>query len=148
MPIGQLCLKICQMPSMHSVMVIALLPNRIKKCNIPQMQRDEKRQTNQEVLNEVLLWVLQRHMFKHNRSTESGYFNVLFADGNLRHCKPVLAAWLADCPEYSDLHHLRQRVCFRCKCPKNELGDYVPPDKQWPRWDHNLHTTLRDPETG
>jgi hypothetical protein len=96
------------------------------------------------VLNEVLRRVLQPLTFKQNPSAESGYYNVLCADGNFRRCKPVLAAWLAVCAEYSNLHHLERHVCFWCECPKNELGDYVPPDKQQPRHDHNLYRTLSD----
>jgi hypothetical protein len=33
------------------------------------------------------------------------------------------------------------------ECPQNELGDYVPPDKQHHRWDHNLYRTLSDANT-
>jgi hypothetical protein len=62
----------------------------------------------------------------------------------LQALQPVLAAWLPDCPEYSDLHHLEQHVCFWCDCTKNELGDYVPLDKQHPQQDHNLYRTLSD----
>jgi len=88
-----------------------------------------------------------RITFKHNPSAESGYYNVFCADGNFRCCKPVLAAWLADCSEYCDLHHPERHVCFWCECPKNELWDYVPPDKQHPRRDHNLYRTLSDANT-
>jgi hypothetical protein len=144
MKIGNLSSKIHQMPSTHSVVMVALLPIPIKNRNIPQKRLDEQRQTNQEVLKEVLRQLLQPLTFKHNPSAESGYYKVLCADGNFRRCKPVLAAWLADCPEYSDLHHLERNVCFWCECLKNELGDYVPPDKQHPRRDHNLYRTLSD----
>ena len=99
------------------------------------------------MLNEVLRQVLQPLIFTHNPRAESGYYNVFCADGNFRRCKPVLAAWLADCPEYSDLHHLEQHVCFWCECPKNELTDYVPPDKQHPRRDHNLYQTFSNANT-
>jgi len=109
--------------------MVALLWIPLKNRNIPQKRFDEQRHTNREVLNEVLRRVLQPLTFKQNPSAKSGYYNVLCADGNLRSCKPVLALWLADCPEYSDLHHLQRHVCFSCECPKNELGDYVPPDK-------------------
>ena len=47
----------------------------------------------------------------------------------------------------SDVHHLERLVCFRCECPKNELGDYVPSDKQHPRPDHNLYRTLSNANT-
>jgi len=139
--------KLRQMPSTHSVVMVTLLPILIKNRNIPQKQLDEQRHTNQEVLNEVLRRILQPLTFKQNPSAESGYYNVLCADGNFRRCKPVLAAWLADCPEYSDLHHLERHVCFWCECPKNELGDYVPTDKQHPRGDHNLYQMLSDANT-
>jgi len=139
--------KIRQMPSTHTVVIVALLPIPIKNRNIPQKGLDGHRQTNREVLNEVLWQVLQPLPFKQNPNPESGYYNVLCPDGNFRHCKPFLAAWLADCPDYSELQHLERHVCFWCECPKNELGDYVPSDKQHPQRDHNLYRTLSDANT-
>jgi hypothetical protein len=99
MTIGNQSSKIRQMPSAHTVVVVALLPIPIKNRNIPQKRLDEQGQTHREVLNKVLRWVLQPLTFKHNPNAESGYYNVLCADGNFRRCKPVLAAWLADYPE-------------------------------------------------
>ena len=147
MTIGNVSSKIRQMPSAHTVIMVALLPIPIKKRNIPQKWLDELLQTNREVLTKVLQWVLQPITSKQNPNTESGCYNVLCADGNFRCWKPVLAAWLADCPEYSDLHHLERHVCFWCKCPKNELGDYVPSDKEYCWQDHNLYRTLSDANT-
>jgi hypothetical protein len=129
MTIGNLSSKICQTPSTHSIVMVALLPIPIKNRNIPQTRLDEQRQTNREVLNQVLWRLLQPLTFKPNPRAGSGYYNVLCADGNFRCCKLVLEPWLADCPEYSDLHHLERHFCFWCECPKNELGDYVHPDK-------------------
>jgi len=142
--IGNLCSKIHQMPSSHSVVMVALLPIPLKNSNIPRTQLDGQWQTNQKVVNEVLRRVLQLLYFKHNPGAESGYYNVLCADGNFRHWKPVLAAWLADCSGYSDLHHLERHVLDWCECPKHPLGDYVPPNKQHPWWDHNVYRTLSD----
>jgi hypothetical protein len=85
-------LKIRQMPSVHTVVLVALLSIPIKNHNIPQKWLDEERQTNREVLNEVLRQVLQPLTLKLNPSAESGYYNVLSADGNFRRCKPVLPA--------------------------------------------------------
>ena len=112
MTIGNLSSNIRQMPSTHSVVMVALLQIPIKKRNIPQKRLDEQPQTNQEVLYEVVRRLLQPLTFKLNPSTGSGYYNILCGDGNFRHFKPALAAWLADCPEYSDLHHLERHVCF------------------------------------
>ena len=127
--------------------MVAFLPIPIKNSNTPQLRLDEEWRTNREVLNEVLWRVLQPLTVEKRHSTESGYYNNLFADGNSRHCKPVLAAWIADCPENSDLHHLKWHVCFWCECPKKELVDYVHPDYQHPRCDHNQCRMLTDANT-
>jgi hypothetical protein len=84
MTIGNLSSKVCHMPSMHNVMIVALLPIPIKNRNIPQNWMAEQRQTNREVLNEVLRRLLDPLTFKHNPSAESGYYNMLCADGNFR----------------------------------------------------------------
>jgi hypothetical protein len=147
MKFGNLSSRIRQMPSMHSVKMFALLPISITNRITPPKRLDEQWETNREVLNEVLRRVLHPLTCKQNPTAESGYYNILCADGNFRHCKPGLAAWFEDCPEYSDLHHCEQHVCFWCECPKDELGDYVPPDNQYPRRDPNLYRMLGDANT-
>jgi len=97
MIIGNVCSKLCQMPSSHSVVMAALLPIPIKNHNIPQKSLDEQQPTQREMLHKVLLWVLHPLTCKQNPSTESGYYNDLCADCNFRCCKPVSAACLADC---------------------------------------------------
>ena len=87
--IGNQSSKLRQMISTHSLVMVALLPIPIKNSNIPQKQLDEERQTNREVLNDILWWVLHPFTFTPNPSTESGYYNVPFADGNFRRCKWV-----------------------------------------------------------
>jgi len=147
MTIGNQSSNIRQTPSTHRVLMVALLPIPIKNRNIPQKRLDDQWQTNRELLKKVHRRVLRPLIFTQLPSAESGYYNVPCADGNFTRCKQVLSAWLADCPEYSDLHHLERHVCFCCDCPKNELGDYVHPDKQHPRRDHNLYRTLSDANT-
>jgi hypothetical protein len=112
MTIGNLSSKIRLMPPTHSVRMVGLRPIPIKNRNIPQKRLDEQQLTHREVLNSVLQRLRQPITLKHNPSTESGYYKVLCADGNFRLCIPVFAAWLADCPEYSKLHHLEWHVCF------------------------------------
>jgi len=147
MTIGNLSSKVRQMPSTHSVVMVALLPIPIKNRIIPPVPVDEQWQTNQEVLNKALRRVLQPFSFNQNPGAGSGYYNVHCADGNFRRCSSDLAAWLATCPVYSDLHHLERHVCLWCECPMIELGDYVPPDKQHPLWDHHIYRTLSDADT-
>jgi hypothetical protein len=138
MIIGKLGSKISLMPSMQSGIMIAFLPIPIKNGNILQMQMDDQQQVHREVLHEVLRQVFQPLTWEHNPYAKSGHYNVRSVGRNYRSCKLVLAAWLADCPEYSDLHLLEQHVWYWCKYPKNKLGGYVAPDKQHPIEDHNL----------
>ena len=100
---------------MCSFVMRALLPIPIKNRNIPQKGLVEQRQTNLEVQNKVLRRVLQPVTFEQNSSTESGYYNHLCADGDFRRCQPVVAAWLADCPQYSNLHQRCQHPGCRCQ---------------------------------
>ena len=86
---GNLFSKIRQMPSTLTVVMVALLPIPINNRNIPQKRLDEQRQTNREVLNDVHWHVLHTLTFKQHPNTERGYYNVLCADGNFRHCKLV-----------------------------------------------------------
>jgi len=133
MTMGNVSSKICPIPSTYSIFLVTLLLIPIKNHNIVQKRLDEQWQTNWEVLNEELWWELQPLTLKHNPSAESGYYSVPCPDGNMRLCEPIWAAWLADCPEYSNLHHLEQHVCFWWECPMKELGNYVPPDMQHPQ---------------
>ena len=147
MTIGHQSLKIRLMPSMHTIVMVALLPIPIMNHNIPPKGLDEQRQRNRGVLDKALRRVLQPRTIEQNPDAESGYYNILRADGNCSHCKLILAAWMADSPEYSNRHHLERHVCFSFECPKNALGDYVPPDEQHPWRDHNLYRTLTDANT-
>jgi hypothetical protein len=52
--IGNLSSIICQMPSTHSIMMVALLPMPIMNHNNPQKWLDEKWQINREVRSTLL----------------------------------------------------------------------------------------------
>ena len=66
------------------MVMVALLPIPIMNRNIPQKWLDEQRQTNREMLNEVLQRVPQPLTLKRNPGAESGYYNVLCANGTFR----------------------------------------------------------------
>jgi hypothetical protein len=72
MTIGNLSLTICQMFSMHCVVIVAVLPIPIKNHHIPQTLLDEERQPNREVLNEALQHSVQPLTFRQYPSAESG----------------------------------------------------------------------------
>jgi len=120
------------MPSTHSIVMVALPPITMKINNVSEMPLKKQRQRNWEELNAAHWQVLHPATLLQNPSAESRYCNVLCANGNVRSCKPTLAAFLADCPEYRNLLHLERHVCFWCECPKNTVGDYVPPDNNTP----------------
>jgi hypothetical protein len=64
MTIGNLASKNCQIPSTHSVVMVAILLISIKNCNIPQKWLDVQLQINREVQNEVLRRLHQPLPFK------------------------------------------------------------------------------------
>jgi hypothetical protein len=70
--------------------MVAVLPIPIKNRNIRQKRLGELRQTNRQVLNEVLRYIFHPLTFTQNLSAQSGYYNILCADGNFWRCKPVL----------------------------------------------------------
>ena len=147
MTIGNLSSELRQKPTAHSVVMVALLPIPPKHRHESKSRRDEQNATNRSVLQEVLYRVLEPLTFPDQVSDDHGYYNVLCADRHYRRCKPVLAAWLADCPEYNDLHGLERGVCMFCECPKAELGDPVTPKKEHPTRDHNAYRQLNDNDT-
>jgi hypothetical protein len=61
---GNVSLKLCQMPTTHSVVMVALLPIPIKYCNFPQMWLDEQQQTNRVLLYNVLQCILEPLRFE------------------------------------------------------------------------------------
>jgi hypothetical protein len=147
MTIGNLSSKMRQTPTSHAVVLVALLPIPPKNRFLPEKLRKAQNATNRGVLNEVLRRLLDSLTFKIEDTAESGYYNVLCADRLYRRCKPTIASWLADCPEYNDLHHLERGVCFWCECPKPELGDHVPSGEEHPQRDHQEYRTLSDENT-
>jgi hypothetical protein len=96
MTFGNLPSKICQMPSTHTIVMVALQLITIKHNKIRQNLQDEQRHTNREVLINVLWRLLQPQTIKQNPSAETQYQNILCANGNFRRCKPVFAAWFAE----------------------------------------------------
>jgi hypothetical protein len=49
------------------------------------------------------------------------------ADGQRRHCFPILCAWIADHMEHVLLQNLKNNACPQCEVPLERLGD--PPQE-------------------
>jgi hypothetical protein len=73
MTIGNLFSKIRPMPSMQSVVMVALLPIPFKHRKIAQKRLHDQRQTHRKVQNKEIWRLLQSHTVKPNPCTESGY---------------------------------------------------------------------------
>jgi hypothetical protein len=109
--------------------MVTVLCIPIKRRGVAWDGLDVLHRTKGEVLDEMIRRVLQPFTCIQHPSTNSGYYNVLCADGNFRRCIPHLSAGLPDCPDYSYLHHLKREVCFCCEGHLNELGDHHHSDK-------------------
>jgi hypothetical protein len=109
---GPIYIVLMQMRSMHSMVMVALLPIPIMDHNIRQLWLAEQWQTNRGVLNTILHQILQPLTCYQMLCADTGCSNVLYADGNFSCCKLVLTGWLAEYPEYSNLHDLEWHVCF------------------------------------
>src|SRR5262245_48170607 len=73
---------------------------------------------------------------------ENSKFYALCADGNVRHCFPRLAAWLADYPEHVTLQGIHMGFCPWCEVDKDSLGS-LPGGKSIPqRRDHAKYAQL------
>jgi hypothetical protein len=124
--------------------MVALLAIPIKCYNIPQKQLDWPRPNNLEILTKVLWRGLQPLTFKQNHSGKCGNHSIACADGKFNFWKLLLAAWLVDCPEYSNLYNHKRPVRFWCEYRKNELQDYVHSGMHH-HWHHqNLSRILSD----
>lgn len=143
MTIGNLSAEARMKHSLHSVVLVALLPIPIKMRDIPLGRRNAQRERNRMVSQHVL-----HHVMKPILNPESRRFHARCADGNFRRCYATIAAWMADYPEHRDLHNLKNGVCYWCECPPNEMGDL--PKRQEERHqlrDHNAYRVLSDENT-
>ena len=99
--------------------LLATLPNVPKRKGFAiQPTPDERNATNAR-FHEVLEIILQdiKELYKTGMEITCG-------DGKKRIGHPVLAAWIADIPEYNRLFSLKRDSCLVCEVPKDRLGDH------------------------
>ena len=144
MTIGNLSAKARMKHTMHGVLLVALLPIPVKMRDIPAKKRNAQREHNRMVMQHVLKHVMQdilddggpvRHFYAH------------CADGNVRHCYPILAAWMADYPEHCNLQNIKSGVCYWCECPQEKMGDMPEPGDCYPQRNHRLYDQLWEKNT-
>ena len=87
-----------------------------------------------------------------NADTLQGVFDLIFtllqgtalegvlidcADGRVRNCFPILAAWIADHMENVALHGVKSNACPRCEISPDMLGSHMQngyPTRDYPRY--------------
>ena len=138
MTIGNLSSTVRMKPKSHSVVMIALLPEKFKHSEQIGITKTAQASWDHQIIHEVLKVVLQP-LFDHSRNVDpndlspSPYFHALCGDGYWRQCFPRVAAWLADYPEHMALQSLTANSCPWCEVPYSKLGEFP---SQYPRRNH------------
>jgi len=132
MTIGNLTRGVRAQTSSYSTVLLALLPVPPKyKKKMKAADRTAQQLTNRQVLEKALVQLLEPLIDAGRHGMD-----VDCADLQRRRCFPRLAAWIADYPEYCELHGLKLGSCMWCECPRTELGQL----KTHQRRDHELYS--------
>jgi hypothetical protein len=115
--IGNILSRTRNCPSKMAIMLIALLPVPSKFASSQSKVRNAQRMTNSEVLESVFSLIFEPL----EAITKLGK-EMNCADGKVRQCFPVLAAWIADHAENETLHGLKRMSCPKCEAPLERLG--------------------------
>ena len=116
MTIGNLSTRVRTKPATRCVVLVCLLPVPTKLRRLPESGRKRQQIRNREVFVEVMKQLLR------GVRLEGSDFYARCADGNVRHCFPRLAAWLADYPEHVTLQGIQMGFCPWCEIDKDSLG--------------------------
>jgi hypothetical protein len=121
MTIGNLSTSVRTRPSTRCVVLVCLLPVPTKLRRLPESKRKRQQIRNREVFVEVMKQLLR------GIKPAGSDFYARCADGNVRHCFPRLAAWLADYPEHVTLQGIQMGFCPWCEIDKDSLGTLPDP---------------------
>ncbi|KAG8720172.1 hypothetical protein FRC09_010014 [Ceratobasidium sp. 395] len=98
----------------YSSLLLAYLPVPKLDC-FPKSERgDRKARLFHECMTEILKPLVSAG--EHGVEMDCG-------DGYVRHCYPILAAYIADNPEQTLVAGCKRNVCHRCTVPEDERGD-------------------------
>jgi hypothetical protein len=141
MTIGNLSSKARMKHTLHGVLLVALLPIPVKMREVPAKVRNAQREHNREVIQNVLGYVMQDLL------ADFRDFYAYCADGRVRYCHPILAAWMADYPEHCNLHNIKNGVCYWCECPQEEMGNMPQVEDRCIPRDHTSYRQLWEVNT-
>ncbi|KAI5776488.1 hypothetical protein EDC01DRAFT_636729 [Geopyxis carbonaria] len=121
--------------------LVALLPIKPKKSGIRGDGDNEMSQQAKQALYTVLRGLLEPLNRFANPEHEGRPVEMLCADGSVRSCWPVLAAWIADHPEHANLQGTKGNVCPTCTVHRTNLGELGP---EAPLRDSEMHKHMLD----
>ncbi|KAF8533694.1 hypothetical protein BDD12DRAFT_759600, partial [Trichophaea hybrida] len=139
MTIGNLSAAAWMKHTMHSVLMVTLLPIAIKMRDVHLERRNAQWKHNRMVPQHVLQHVQQPLLY-----SETSLFYARCADSNFRYCYLIQAEWMADYPEHSDLHNIMNGICYWANCPKKEMGNLQHQHEWYNLWNHNMYRTVPD----
>jgi hypothetical protein len=117
MTIGNLRSSVRMKPTMHSVVLVALLPQPLKARDVPLAQKNKQKKQNRLIQQTVLDFLLQPLS-----NPVDSEFVALCSDDRRRSCHAVLSGWIADYPEHVFLQGCGYGLCPQCEVGRNELG--------------------------
>ena len=102
-------------PTAMAMILLALLP-------VPPKLKNSRDSTVSAENNAVIHYVLAAVLEGLSEAGKNG-ITLDCADGQRRHCFPVLCAWIADHMEPVLLQNIKNNSCPRCKVPPERLGE-------------------------
>ncbi|CUA72116.1 hypothetical protein RSOLAG22IIIB_10097 [Rhizoctonia solani] len=111
--------------STYSTLLLAYLPVPKFDCFPAKERGDQKARLFHESMEEILRPLVQA-------GTDGVEMNC--GDGYVRHCYPILAAYIADNPEQTMIAGCRRNLCHRCTVERDKRGDFpeTPPPPRIP----------------
>ena len=121
------------------VLLVAVLSIPVKVQEVSSKKWNAQREHNRMVMQHVLKHVMQDLL---RDEGQVQHFYAHCADGKVRHCYSILAAWMADYLEHCNLHNIKSGVCYWCECPQEKMGDMPQPADRYQQWNHRLYYRL------
>jgi len=103
-------------PESIAVLLLALLPIP------PKLSKSSKADQRERIINADTLQDVFELIFAPLQGVAHSGVPIDCANSKVRHCFPILSAWIADHMENVALHWLKSNACPECEVPTHELG--------------------------